>query len=318
VPGVRSVGAISDIFLTDTPNSTGFTIEGRPVAVGAESIEVPLDSASPSYFRVMGIPLLSGREFDDRDVDGATPVAIINETFLRRFFPGEDPIGKRYVYGGPDPQNPWITIVGVVGDMRRTGFDRPVRPETFLPEAQATANALTIVARTANDPASFATALRNEVWAIDKDQSVYDIKTMHETLSEMRSQRRFNMLLFGIFAAVALTLAAVGIYGVISYSVTQRTHEIGIRMALGAEKTDVLALIVGQAMTLAGIGIAIGIAGSLMFTRLMAGLLSGVSATDPATFGVIAVLLAGVALLACFIPARRAAKVDPMVALRYE
>jgi putative ABC transport system permease protein len=318
VPGVHSVGAISDIFLTDTPNSTGFAIEGRPVAVGAEAIEVPLDSVSPSYFRVMGIPLLSGREFDDRDVDGATPVAIINETFLRRFFPGEDPIGKRYVYGGPDPQNPWITIVGVVGDMRRTGFDRPVRPETFLPEAQATANALTIVARTANDPASFATALRNEVWAIDKDQSVYDIKTMHETLSEMRSQRRFNMLLFGIFAAVALTLAAVGIYGVISYSVTQRTHEIGIRIALGAEKSDVLGLIVGQAMTLAGIGITIGIAGSLMFTRLMSGLLYGVSATDPATFGVIAVLLAGVALLACYIPARRAAKVDPMVALRYE
>jgi len=318
VPGVHSVGAISDIFLTDTPNSTGFTIEGRPVAVGAEAIEVPLDSVSPGYFKVMGIPLLRGREFDDRDVDGAPPVAIINETFLRRFFPGEDPIGKRYVYGGPDPQNPWITIVGVVGDMRRTGFDRPVRPETFLPEAQATANALTIVARTANDPASFATALRNEVWAIDKDQSVYDIKTMHETLSEMRSQRRFNMLLFGIFAAVALTLAAVGIYGVISYSVTQRTHEIGIRIALGAEKSDVLGLIVGQAMTLAGIGITIGIAGSLIFTRLMAGLLYGVSATDPATFGVIAVLLAGVALVACYIPARRAARVDPMVALRYE
>jgi putative ABC transport system permease protein len=318
VPGVHSVGAISDVFLTDTPNSTNFTIEGRPVAVGAEAIEVPLDSVSPSYFRVMGIPLLSGREFDDRDVDGTTPVAIINETFLRRFFPGEDPIGKRYVYGGPDPRNQWITIVGVVGDMRRTGFDRPVRPETFLPEAQATDNALTIVARTANDPASFTGALRNEVWAIDKDQSVYDIKTMHETLSEMRSQRRFNMLLFGIFAAVALTLAAVGIYGVISYSVTQRTHEIGIRIALGAEKSDVLTLIVGQAMTLAGIGITIGIAGSLAFTRLMAGLLYGVSATDPATFGVIAVLLAGVALLACYIPARRAAKVDPMVALRYE
>ncbi|MEK6301905.1 MAG: ABC transporter permease [Acidobacteriota bacterium] len=318
VQGVRSVGAISSMFLTDTPNSTNFSIEGRPVPVGAEAIEVPLDSVSPSYFRVMGIPLLSGREFDDRDVDGATLVVIINQTFANRFFQGEDPIGKRFVYGQPAPDNPWITIVGVVGDMRRTGFDRPVRPETFLPEAQATDNALMIVARTEGDPASFAGALRSEVWAIDKDQSVFNIKTMQETLAEMMSQRRFNMLLLGLFAAVALTLAAVGIYGVISYSVTQRTHEIGIRMALGAGSSDVLKLVVGQGMALVMIGVATGLIAALLLTRLMSALLYGVSATDPLTFAALSLTLTGVALVACFVPARRAMKVDPMIALRYE
>lgn len=318
VPGVRSVGAISSVFLTDTPNSTNFSIEGRPVPVGAESIEVPLDSISPSYFKVMGIPLLRGREFDNRDVEGATPVVIINDTFARRFFPGEDPVGKRFVYGSPDPRNPWITIVGVAGDMRRTGFDKAVRPETFLPEAQNPDNALTIVARTATDPASFAGALRNEVWSIDKDQSVYDIKTMHQTLSEMMSQRRFNMLLLGLFAAVALTLAALGIYGVISYSVTQRSHEIGIRIALGAQSRDILRLVVGQGMVLAGIGVSIGLIAAFALTQLMSSLLFGVSAADPVTFVLISLLLTGVALAACLVPARRATKVDPMVALRYE
>jgi len=318
VPGVQSVGAISTVFITDTPNSTNFSIEGRPVPVGAEQIEVPLDSISPSYFRVMGIPLLRGREFDNRDVEGSTPVVIINDTFAQRFFPGEDPIGKRFCYGSPNRGNPWITIVGVVGDMRRTGFDRPVRPETFLPEAQNPDGGLTIVARTHTDPASFAGALRNEVWSIDKDQSVYDVKTMHQTLSEMMSQRRFNMLLLGLFAAVALTLAAVGIYGVISYSVTQRSHEIGIRIALGAQSRDVLKLVVGQGMVLAGVGVGIGLIAAFALTKLMSSLLFGVSAADPVTFALIALLLTGVALVACLVPARRATKVDPMVALRYE
>jgi putative ABC transport system permease protein len=319
VPGVQSAGAISSVFLTDTPNSTNFTIEGRPVPVGAESIEVPLDAVTTSYFKVMGIPLIEGREFDEHDVPTSPPVAIINQTFARRFFPNEDPIGKRYVYGGPGPDNnSWITIVGVVGDMRRTGFDRPVRPETFLPQGQNPDSGLTIVARTKGDPAALAGALRNEVWAIDRDQSVYDVKTMRQVLSEMLSQRRFNMLLLGIFAAVALTLAAVGIYGVMSYAVAERTHEIGLRMALGAQTGDVLGLIVRQGMLLAGTGLVVGLVASLGLTRLMTSLLYGVSATDPLTFIAIPVVLTGVALGACLIPARRAIKVDPMVALRYE
>ncbi|HSE36136.1 MAG TPA: ABC transporter permease, partial [Blastocatellia bacterium] len=263
VPGVQSVGAISTVFLSDTPNSTNFSIEGRPVPTGADSIEVPLDSVSPSYFRVMGIPLKSGREFDDRDVRGSTPVVIVNETFVLRFFPDEDPLSKRFVYGTPGPDNNWITIVGVVGDMRRTGFDRPVRPETFLPQTQNPSDTLTIVARTAGDPANLSTTLRGEVWAIDRDQSVYDLKTMDQTLSEMSSQHRFNMLLLGVFAALALTLAAVGIYGVMSYSVAQRTHEIGIRMALGARGTDVLGMVVKRGMMLASAGIGVGLIGSI-------------------------------------------------------
>ena len=317
-PGVQSVGGISSIFLSDTPNSTIFTIEGRPAQTAAERVEIPLDSVTSNYFRVMGIPLLKGREFDSRDVLDSTPVAIINETFARRFFADEDPIGKRFVYGDPDPRNPWITIVGVVADMRRTGFDREVRPETFLPQDQNPDNALTIVARTASDPASFAGILRNEVWAVDKDQSVYDIKTMDHTLSEMTSQRRFNMLLLGVFAGVALILAAVGIYGVISYSVTQRTHEIGIRLAMGAQASDVLKLIVGQAAKLALVGVSTGLGTAFALTRLMTSLLYGVSATDPVTFAAISLILAGVALGASYVPARRAMKVDPMVALRYE
>jgi putative ABC transport system permease protein len=319
VPGVKSVGAISDVFLTDTPNSTNFSIEGRPVPIGADSIEVPLDSVSPGYFRAMGIPLRSGREFDDRDVRNSTPVVIVNETFVRRFFADEEPLGKRFVYGQPGPDNNnWITIVGVVGDMRRTGFDRPVRPETFLPQSQNPSATLTIVARTAVDPVTLSSTLRGEVWAIDNDQSVYDLKSMDQTLSEMSSQRRFNMLLLGVFAALALTLAAVGIYGVMSYSVAQRTHEIGVRMALGARGTDVLGMVVRRGMVLAFAGIGAGLIGAAALTRLLSSLLYGVSATDPLTFVVIPIVLAAVALGACFVPARRATKVDPMVALRYE
>ncbi|MGA9769112.1 MAG: ABC transporter permease [Blastocatellia bacterium] len=319
VPGVESIGGTSSIFLSDTPSSTGFSIEGRPVFTEAESIEVPLDAVTTDYFKVMGIPLMKGRVFDDHDQIGSPLVVIINETFARRFFPDEDPLGKRFMYGQPDGNNPpWMTIVGVVADVRRTGFDKEVRPETFLPQNQQPDGTLTIVARTASNPASFANALRSEVWAVDKDQSVFKIETMDETLSEMTSERRFNMLLLGLFAAVALILAAVGIYGVISYSVTQRTHEIGIRMALGASARDVLKLIIGQAMQMAFIGVGLGLVASFFLTRLMSSLLYGVSATDPVTFTVISLLLAGVALGACAVPARRALKVDPMIALRYE
>jgi putative ABC transport system permease protein len=319
VPGVQSVGGISTIFLSDTPNSTNFTIEGRPVPTGADSIEVPLDAVTTDYFKVMGIPLLKGRFFDERDRAGSLPVAIVNETFAKRFFEGEDPLGKRYCYGQPSgDKTEWLTIVGVVGDMRRTGYDKAARPETFMAQDQNPDIALTIVARTAGDPASYAPALRDAVWAVDKDQSVFSIKTMDATLAEMTAERRFNMLLLGIFAAVAMVLASVGIYGVISYSVTQRMHELGVRIALGASRRDVMRLVVGQAAQLALIGVGVGMVAAFFLTRLMASLLYGVSATDFATFLLIPSLLTGVSLAASFVPARRAMKIDPMVALRYE
>jgi len=319
LPGVQSVGAISTIFLTKTPYSTNFTIQGRPPLRPGEQIEVPIDSISPNYFRVMGIPLLRGREFTDDDKAGAPGVVMINQTFARRFFPDEDPIGKRFVYGMPDgPNPPWLTIVGVVGDTRRTGFDAEIRPETYLPYSQTPDRSMYLVVRAASSPMPVIQPVRDAVWAIDKDQAVFSVETMDQLLSEMMAQRRFNMLLLAIFAGAALILAAVGIYGVMSYSVTQRTHEIGVRIALGAGRATVLRQVTGQGMMLAAAGIGLGLAGSLALTRLMAGLLFEVHATDPVTFVLIPLLLGGVALAASVIPARRAMKLDPILALRYE
>jgi putative ABC transport system permease protein len=317
-PGARSVGAITDLFLSTTPNSTIFSIEGRPDPLPTERVEVPVDSISPNFFEVVRTPLLRGRSFTDADRDGTTPVVIINETMAKRFWPGEDPVGKRMRYGIGDSDIPWMTIVGVVGDMRRTGFDESVRCETFLPLAQNPARRLTIVARAEGEPASLAGVLRDQVRAVDPDQPVFAVKTVDELLGDMASQRRLTMLLFGVFAGLALLLAAVGIYGVMSYAVTQRTHEIGVRMALGAQVGDVLRLVVGKGMALALAGIAAGLAAAFALSRVMASLLYGVSATDPLTFGGVALLLGLVALLASYLPARRAARVDAMIALRYE
>jgi putative ABC transport system permease protein len=322
-PGVESAGMITSVFLSKTPNSTYFSIEGRPSFLPGQRVEVPLDSISPNYFQVMGTPIIKGRAFNDQDTENAPRAVIINETMARRFWPGEDPIGKRIKYGdadAPEDESPWRTIVGVVADTRRTGFESEVRSETFLPMAQEPPGRLTLVVRAAGnaDPSGLAATLRGAVQAIDPDQPVYDIKTMTQWVSETIAQRRLNMILLGTFALLALLLAAVGIYGVMSYSVTQRTHEIGIRMALGAQRRDVLKMIIGQGMGLTLIGIGVGLIGALALTRLMSSLLFEVSAFDPLTFFGVSALLTFIALLACFIPARRAMKVDPMIALRYE
>ncbi|MEK6408190.1 MAG: ABC transporter permease [Acidobacteriota bacterium] len=319
LPGVESAGAITAVFIEGLPDSGIFTIEGQPPAPTAEQIEAPVDFVTPRYFRTMGISLLRGRELSEQDGPDSPRVVVINDTFARRFWQGEDPIGKRFKFGDSSSNSPWLTIVGVVGDMRRTGFDAAVRFEAFLPYTQRPfIGFLTLVVRTAADPQSMAASVRDVVWSIDRDQAVSHIGTIDQLLGGMIAQRRLNTALFALFAGVALILAAVGIYGVISYSVTQRTHEIGIRMALGAGRADLLKLVVGNGMALVGAGIGIGLIAAAGLTRLMSTLLYGIGATDPLTFAAISAILAGVALAACLVPARRATKVDPMIALRYE
>jgi putative ABC transport system permease protein len=319
LPGVEAAGAITAIFIEGLPNSANFTIEGRPALPVAEQTEAPIDFVTPDYFRTMGISLLKGRELTEQDGLNSTPVVIINDTFAHRYWPNEDPLGRRFKFGDSTSNSPWLTIVGVVSDMRRTGFDAEPRCETFLPYTQRQfIGFLSLVVRTVGDPRAMATTVRDVIWSMDPNQPVYRIRTIDQQLGGMMAQRRLNMVLFTLFAGVALLLAVVGIYGVISYSVTQRTHEIGIRIALGASRGKVLKLIVVNAMSLVGAGVGAGLLAAAVLTRLMSSLLYGVSATDLTTFAVISLVMAGVALGACFVPARRAMKVDPMIALRYE
>jgi len=314
VPGVTEAGAVSSLPLSGSGATRFFAIDGGPPTPPGQGPNAGYDVASPGFFGALKIPLLNGRDFTERDNADAPPVVVINETMARRFWPGEDVIGKRLAIGG----QPWRTIVGVVGDVRHSSLDAEPRPQMYFSYLQDTLPFMSLAVRTTTDPASMVAALRSEIHAIDKDQPVFAIKTMNEVLARSVSQRRLYMTLLGIFAGIALLLAAVGIYGVMSYSVTQRTHEIGIRMALGARSSDVLRLVVGQGMTLALVGVVAGLIAALAMTRVIASLLYGVSATDPATFAIVSVVLTTVALLACYIPARRATKVDPMIALRHE
>jgi putative ABC transport system permease protein len=264
----------------------------------------------------MQSPLIAGRSFTEQDTEQSPQVVIINETMARKVFPGEDPLGKRITVWRDEKF--MREIVGVVGDVKPSGLDAENEPQIYVPHAQDPWGVMSLVVRTKGEPTVLAGAVRSAVLALDKDQPVYDVKTMEDVVAASVASRRTPMLLFTVFAGVALLLAAVGIYGVISYSVTQRTHEIGIRMALGAQTTDVLKMIVRQGMALSLVGVLTGLLAAFALTRVMSGLLFGVSATDPVTFAAVSVLLAAVALLASYIPARRATKVDPMVALRYE
>jgi putative ABC transport system permease protein len=294
-----------------------FQVEGRQPDVSEKSVAF-YNAVSPDYFPTMMIPLLKGRSFSNRDVRGSQNVAIVNETLARRYFGNEDAIGKRITLEDPPREADWITVVGVVGDTKPRELHGEPVAELYMPYHQQPESRMALMIRSSSADAGIATAVRSEVQALDKNQPVYSIRTLDSVLSESVAAPRFRTLLLGIFAGVALILAAVGIYGVISYAVSQRTQEIGIRMALGAQAADVLKLVVRAGMTFALIGVALGLAGAFALTRLMTTLLFGVRPTDTATFVTVSVGLIVVALLACYIPARRATKVDPLVALRYE
>ena len=319
LPGVVSAGVTSDLPLGGSDSFLGFGIEGRPQEKLGQGPEGGWHQVSPDYFRTMGIRLQRGRLFDARDLRQAPGVAVVSETLAKRYWPGEDPIGRRITFGTDEKGEPyWTTIVGIVADVRQKGLHAEPRPEIYVSSLQSPARYGTLIVQSGLDAAGLAASVRREVQAVDGDIPLYDVKTMREVLDGSLAARRFNMALLALFAAVAVLLAGVGLYGVLAYMVTQRTHEIGVRMALGARPRDVLRLVVGQGMSLALGGVLLGTLGALGLTRLLSSLLVGVATTDPWTFGFVAVLLSGVACLACFVPARRAARVDPLIALRYE
>jgi putative ABC transport system permease protein len=318
LPGVRNAGAIRDFTLIATPNSGGFTIEGRAPEPEENQIEATIDPVTPGFFSTMSVPLRGGRFIGRQDGPNNPPVTMINETMARRFWPKDDPVGKRYKFGGPQSDEPWMTIVGVVADMRRQGLDRVARCETFQPLAQTPSRNMYLVIRTSGDPLAMATAVRAEVRALDPNTPIIGMSTMDRVLGESIAERKFQAMLLSVFSGIALLLAAIGIYGLMYQAVARRTHEIGVRMALGAGARDVLAMILREGVGLALGGTLLGLALALALTRALATLLYGVGATDPVTFAGAAGILIVTAIAASAIPALRATRVDPMEALRYE
>jgi predicted permease len=321
VPGVEAAGAINYLPLGGAGWMRRFAVSDQPLPAPGQEPRAVFSIVTPDYFKAMEIAVVQGRAFTPSDSAGAPLVAIVNETLARNYWPNGDLLGKRIrnIASG-DRQPPWMEIVGVVKDVRAARLITEPGPQMYVARAQITSPdpEMTLVVRAAGDPAKLASTVRSVVQAVDKDQPVYDLRTMPEVMASSVATPRFNLLLVGVFAALALALAIVGVYGVMSYLVAQRTHEVGVRMALGADARNVLRLVIGHGMKLALIGVGIGLAAAFALTRIMTSLLYSVSPTDPPTFLVIALLLGAVALLACYLPARRATKVDPMIALRYE
>lgn len=311
LPGVRSAAAISSFLLSAPEDSV--MIEGRPPSQPGPC----LDAVAGSFFETAGIPLKSGRSFSSSDRSGSPPVAVINETMARAYWPDEDPIGKHFRFPAGQ-SDPWITVVGVSGDMRRQGIENHPEPQVFRPLAQAPDNLLDVIVRTAGDPQAMGALIRDRIQSLDKSVAKFEVTTAKQQLGEQTAQRRFQTSLIGLFSLVALALSAIGIYGLMHYFVAQRANEIGVRMALGAQYSSVLALVLREGLTLAVCGVGAGLLGALGFSRLLSGLLYGVTATDLLTFATAPLILMGVAALACWIPARRAARIDPMLALRQE
>jgi putative ABC transport system permease protein len=316
VQGLRSVGLVNALPITGGPD-TDFVIEGRPVPPANNEPSADIRTVDSGYFRTMGIPLLAGREFTEADNAGAARVMVINRTMARDYWPHENPIGQRVTMKDWGPP---LTgeIVGVVGDVKTNGLDAAVGPMIYWPYFQFPQLFNTIVVRSEGDSLRLVPALKGAIWAVDKNQPISKTETLDQILAESLARQRLYMVLLGVFSCAALLLAAVGIYGMVSYSVSRRTHEMGIRLAIGAERRDVLLLVLGQGARVALLGIAVGIAAALALTRLMSSLLFGVTATDPLTFAGVALLLTLTMLVTGYIPARRAMRVDPMVALRHE
>jgi putative ABC transport system permease protein len=330
-PEVSGAAGIGTVFLSATPNSTNFAIEGRGDFAPEDAVEVPVDAVTPDYFRVMGIRLLRGRLFDGRDravypppgAPGVQPpppdmnaVVIINETMAKMFWKDEDPLGRRIKYGQQASQGPWMTIVGVVADTRRTGYDAPVRPETYLPHSQSPDSGLMLVVRTNGDPAAFLPSLRGIVREIDPGIAVQGGRSLEAVLVEMTAQRRMNTLLLSVFGISAAVLAAVGIYGVIAYSVQQRSRELSVRMALGASSARILGLVLKEGVSTSLLGLVLGLGAALALSRSITSLLYNVPPGDPFTFAAIAGVAVVVALLANLVPALRAVRTDPVQSLK--
>jgi putative ABC transport system permease protein len=317
LPGVRSASAVSALPFADLGAATSFTVVGRPAPPAGDKPVTDVRVADENYFRTMNIPVIAGRTFTEQEAVTDRKVAVVNEAMARKYFPGQDPIGQRIVVNMASEPAP-TEIIGVVGDARYDKLEGELRPMVYWTPPQLTYSSMSFVVRTAGDPAALAPAAVREIQSVDKDQPVSDVRTMESWLADSTARTRFGALLLAAFACAALVLASVGIYGVISYSVAQRRNEIGVRMALGAQARHVMRMVVGQAMRLVLLGVGLGLLGALALTRLMSGLLYGVDATDPATFAANALLLTAVSLVACYIPARRATRVDPLIALRRE
>jgi len=318
LPGAESAATIGTVFLSATPNSTNFSIEGRPEFKPEARVEVPLDSITPDYFRVLEIPLRAGRFFDERDTTAAPKAVIVNETMARMFWPGENPIGRRIKYGSLSSRGDWLTIVGAVADTHRTGDEAAVRPETYLPQAQSPDVGLALLIRATGNPMALVPSLRAVLHEIDPLVPLESVHPLDDEVADMTAGRRLNTTLFAVFAAIAALLAAVGIYGVIAASVEQRTRELGVRLALGATGSSILRMVLVEGVWLVGVGLALGLAVSLALSGAMARLLYEVRPTDVATLTSIAALTLVVALIASLVPAIRAVRVDPVTALRSE
>jgi putative ABC transport system permease protein len=316
LPGVVAVGGTTRVPLGSTSVSTSVQVEGRDVPL-AEQPEVQFRRAMHNYFEAMGIPIKQGRNFNDTDTATAPPVAVINDTMARRLFPNEDPVGK-HIRTGPNPSGPWTTIIGVIGDVRHGGLEDNPQPELYISYQQGPPVSPFIVVRTVGDPAALAETVRAESRNLDRNMPLYDVRTMSTLRSDAVATRRFILLIVGAFGLLALGLAAIGVYGVMSVIVSERTREVGVRLALGAEPSQLLSMIVGQAAKLAALGVVIGLAIALPLAPLLDSQLYGVRALDPATLVVVSLTLLAAAALAALVPARKAMRVDPVTALRIE